>query len=559
MPSLFYIFVPLIVFLLVFPPLLVLFLASLRPSDAMPFDSGPLTLQNYVELVSDPFILELLLNTLVYTGCSLVVGLMIALPIVWLVERTDIPFKQVISTLMFVPLIIPGMLTAFGWVLLLSPRTGFINNGLRYLMGVQGIGPLNIYTFWGLIFLTGISIVPGMFIMLSGLFRNMDPELEEAGIASGGNVRNVLFRVTLPLMLPGTVSVGIYYTIILMEFFEIPLTIGLNADFPVLSVFIYSLVHPENETPSYGMAGAFGVIAVCFGIVLANFYRRLTQGAYKFAVIRGRRSSRRIVQLGRWKYVGFAAIVIYLSVKVVLPFLALLWSSLFSSWTPMAFEALNSITLEVYRAVFLDERLIEASINSLILLLGAGTGTMLLATLISWIVVRSQKTIAKWLDAVSFIPRAIPGVVTSLGVLLIFIWTPFYGTIWLLVIGHLINFLPFGVRIMNASLLQIHGELEEASKVSGAGLLATLKWIVIPLLRPSLWNGWLWVVAHSVRDFTFPLMLGTASNLVIAQLLWDYWQVGLFERASALAVILIGFLMLLVLPARYYIERHQTF
>lgn len=559
MPSLFYIFVPLIVFLLVFPPLLVLFLASLRPSDAMPFDSGPLTLQNYVELVSDPFILELFLNTLVYAGCSLVIGLMIALPIVWLVERTDIPFKHVISILMFVPLVIPGMLTAFGWVLLLSPRTGFINNGLRYLTGVQGIGPLNIYTFWGLIFLTGISIVPGMFIMLSGLFRNMDPELEEAGIASGGNVRNVLFRVTLPLMLPGTVSVGIYYTIILMEMFEIPLAIGLNADFPVLSVFIYSLVHPENETPSYGMAGAFGVIAVCFGIVLANFYRRLTQSGYKFAVIRGRRSPRRIVQLGRWKYIGLAAIVIYLSVKVVLPFLALLWSSLFSSWTPVTSEALNSITLEVYRAIFLDERLIEASINSLILLLGAGTGTMLLATLISWIVVRSQKTIAKWLDAVSFIPRAIPGVVTSLGVLLIFIWTPFYGTIWLLVIGHLINFLPFGVRIMNASLLQIHGELEEASKASGAGLLATLKWIVFPLLRPSLWNGWLWVVAHSVRDFTFPLMLGTVSNLVIAQLLWDYWQVGLFERASALAVILIGCLMLLVLPARYYIEKHQTF
>jgi iron(III) transport system permease protein len=387
----------------------------------------------------------------------------------------------------------------------------------------------------------------------------MDPELEEAGNTAGGNRWNVLHKITFPLMAPGMVSVGIYYTIILIEMFEIPLAIGLNADYPVMSTFIFTLVHPQYETPSYGMAACFGVFTVLIGVVLANLYLKVTQHAYKFAVIRGRRSSRRLVKLGWWKYVGLSAVLIYLLIKVILPFLALLWTSLFFIWTPPAADALNSMTLGVYRSLFQDQRIVRASVNSLMLLLSVGSCTMLLGTMISWIVVRSQKRITRLLDALAFLPRAIPSVVISLGVLFTFIRTPIYGTLWILFIGHMITYLPFAVRITNASLLQIHGELEEASFVSGAGILATLRRIMLPLLRPAVWNGWLWVVAHSVRDFTFPLMLGTSTNLVIAQLLWQYWDAGLFERAAALSVVLITLLILLVVPARYYINRFQAF
>ena len=104
---------------------------------------------------------------------------------------------------------------------------------------------MDIYTFTGLVFLTGISIAPGMFIMLSALFRNMDPLLEEAALASGSTTPSLLYRITLPLMFPGVLSVAIYYAIILVEMFEIPLAIGLNANFPVLSIYIYGLIHSD--------------------------------------------------------------------------------------------------------------------------------------------------------------------------------------------------------------------------------------------------------------------------------------------------------------------------
>ena len=551
--------VPLILLVLVLPPLLVLLLASLRPAAAMPLDPGPFTLANYVHLLSDGEVLQLALNTLGFAACSLALGLFLALPFVWLIERTDMPWKTFLSTLMFIPLVIPGMLTAFGWVLLLSPKTGFINIWLRSLSPSQDAGPLDIYTFTGLVFLTGISITPGMFIMLSALFRNMDPLLEEAALASGSTTPSLLYRITLPLMSPGVLSVAIYYTIILVEMFEIPLAIGLNANFPVLSIYIYGLIHSDYAPPSFGLAGAFGVITVAIGFFLARIYQKFTAHAYRFAIIKGQRSARRLVRLGPWRYVALGLMLVYLALKVLLPFLALLWTSLFARWTPLTLSAFESMTLKVYALTFGDQRLVDASVNSMILLLGAGTGTMLLATLISWIVVRRRGAVTQWLDALAFMPRAIPAVVISLGVSLCFIYTPLYGTIWLLIVGHIINFLPFAVRSTNAALLQIHGEMEEASSVSGAGLAMTLRRIVMPLLSPALWNGWLWVVAHSVRDFTFPLMLGTGSNIVIAQLLWQYWQGGMAERASALAVVLICFLVLFVFPVRYYISRQRAF
>jgi iron(III) transport system permease protein len=554
-----HILVPAAIFLLVVPPLVVVFLASLKPQIALPFDSAPLTLSNYEQLFSDPFFYTLAINTFLYAGCSLLIGLFLAVPIVWLVERTDMPGKNLISTAMFIPLIIPGMLTSFGWVVLLSPRTGVLNVWLRELMGMQGQGPLNIYSFFGLVFLTGISIVPGMFIMLSSLFRNMDPELEEAGAAAGGDTRTVLFRITLPLMTPGVVSVSIYYTIILIEMFEIPLVIGLNANFPVLSTYIFSLVFPENMAPSYALAGTFGTVAVLLGLGLAHIYERFTRAIYKFAVIRGRRSARRIVRLGKWKYLGLLLVSLYLIMKVLVPFVALLWSSLFPSLLVPSSSAFGAMTFGVYALVFQDQRLLRASANSLMLVLTVASVTMLLATLVSWIVVRSQNIWVRWLDAVAFLPRAIPGIVIALGILFILLRTPIYGTLWLLIIGHTVSYLPFGVRIMNASLMQLHAELEEASRTSGAETLTTFRRILLPLLRPALWNGWLWVVAHSVRDFTFPLMLGTSTNIVIAQLIWQYWQLGLVERAAAVSVLLIFLLTLVVFPARYYISRHQTF
>jgi iron(III) transport system permease protein len=193
-----------------------------------------------------------------------------------------------------------------------------------------------------------------------------------------------------------------------------------------------------------------------------------------------------------------------------------------------------------------------------ILVLAASTGTVLLATLISWVVVRDKGRWVRWLDMIAFLPRTIPGIVIALAIFLTFLRTPLYGTIAILVLAHIINYMPFAVRSIHATLLQLDPELEEAARTSGAGTLATFSLIVLPLLRPALLNSWLWVAAHSVRDFTYPLMLATTGNIVVSQLLWQVWERGFLERASAMAVMLILSLIILALPARYMSTRNEV-
>jgi iron(III) transport system permease protein len=545
---------------LILPLLGVLIIGSLRPAKALPFDDVGLTLANYIEVLSDPFAHRLFVNTLLYAGASLSVSLSITIAIVWLVERTTIPFKGFIHVSMFVPLIMPGALTAFGWVLLLSPRQGFINVALRDLLGFDGrTGPLDIYTFAGMVFLTGTGIVPSMFIMLSAAFRNMDSQLEEAGRASGASPAAVTRQVTLPILLPSITGAAIYYTILLIELFEIPLVIGFNADFLVISTYIYRQVFSESGVPGYGTAATFGSLALVLGIALAYLYARLTRATYKFVVVTGRRTTPHLIRLGAvGKIMGLVFIGCFLMVTSIMPVIALLWTSLFATWTFPSVAALEHVSLDVYRTVLLDPRWTRAIRSTVILVLAASTGTVLLATLISWVVVRDKGRWVRWLDMIAFLPRTIPGIVIALAIFLTFLRTPLYGTIAILVLAHIINYMPFAVRSIHATLLQLDPELEEAARTSGAGTLATFSLIVLPLLRPALLNSWLWVAAHSVRDFTYPLMLATTGNIVVSQLLWQVWERGFLERASAMAVMLILSLIILALPARYMSTRNEV-
>lgn len=552
-----------LVALLVLPVVLVVVFASLRPGAALPFDAAPLTLDNFADLLSDPFTYRLLLNTVLYAAVSLGIGMALAVPLVWLVERTDLPAKVLIASAMFVPLVVPGALKAMGWALLLAPRQGFVNVWLRDLLG-QGAagpgasGPLDFYSFAGLVLITGTGIAPSMFIMLSAAFRNMDSQLEEAGRASGASSAAVVQQVTLPLMAPSLVAASIYYTILLFETFEVPLVIGPNANFQVLSTHVFQLVQGDAARPQYGQAAVFGAFAIAIGVGLAALYARVSRDAYRYAVLRGQRQAPRLLRLGRWKWVALGAVALYLLLADVLPVLALVWASLFRTFTPPSLAALSGASLEVYRLVLLDPRWGRALANTALLVVAASLATVVLATLVSWVVLRTRVGWLRWLDALAFLPRAIPGVILALGVFLLLIRTPLYATIWIIVVGHTLAFLPYAVRVMNATLLQVHQELEEAARASGAGVGTTLATIVFPLLRPALLNCALWIGAHSIRDFTYPLILGTASNTVVAQLLWQSWVRGQWERTAAMAVMLLVVLTVLVVPARYLLGRREA-
>ena len=126
---------------------------------------------------------------------------------------------------------------------------------------------------------------------------------------------------------------------------------------------------------------------------------------------------------------------------------------------------------------------------------------------------------------------------------------------WMIILGLMTEYLAFATRTTNGGLMQIHSELEEAGAASGARQFTTLRKITIPLLIPSLVAGWVWVVAHSLRAFSLPLVLGTKKNEVLSVWIWIHWQNGHIPMAAALGVILIGITALLAIVARQVIAR----
>jgi iron(III) transport system permease protein len=194
---------------LVLAPLMVLIHTSLLPAGALPLSSAPLTLANYQTAFGQPDTYALLRNTVCYADGSVALAMVLALGIAWLTERTDLPARGTIHALMYSWMAVPPLVMAFGWILLLNPNNGVVNVALKTLLHLER-SPITIYSLWVMIFVSGLSMVPTIFVMLANILRNMDPQLENAAIASGADRLTVLRRITLPLLSPSLLSVAIY-------------------------------------------------------------------------------------------------------------------------------------------------------------------------------------------------------------------------------------------------------------------------------------------------------------------------------------------------------------
>jgi iron(III) transport system permease protein len=344
-------------------------------------------------------------------------------------------------------------------------------------------------------------------------------------------------------------SAAIYLLMVTIQSFDTPLAIGLPAGVPVLSTRIYLLSSAEQGLPRYGLAAAFGVVLLLFALFLMWGYLRATRVGEKFQVVTGRGYRPRRTELGRAKVVALAFVGAFFLLKA-LPFLILLWTSLLPYYQVPSLEALGSISLANYLAVTRQSAIVRALTNTLILIVASATLTMLLSTLISWFAVRSKAKAARWLEVLAFTPHTVPHLVMALALLLLYVRTPLYGTLWIIVLGHVIIYLPFASRSISSALMQVHSELEKAATVSGTPWIGSLRWVLIPLLWPHLVNGWLWVAAHSMRDLSMALMFITTSSLVISTALWRLWSVPDIPGTAALSTLLVLGLLAIVVPVQ---------
>ena len=538
-----------VAFLALFPTVM-LFYGSFTDGDLG--ERGSLTLANYVAAYTDPDTYRLLVDSFVFAAGASLLSLAFAVALAWITVRTNAPLRRVFELTAIVPNIFPPVLIAVAWTLLASPTVGLLNAVLRASFHLEK-GPLNIYSMPGLMFVEGLVLTPLAFLIVSAALRGMDPSLEESARMLGSSQWRVLRRITLPLMRPAILAALTLNFVRALESFDTPAIIALPARIEVFTTKIYREALSAYP-PDYNLAAAYGVSLLAIALVFVYLYRRFTARVESFATVTGKGYRPNLIDLGRWRYAAAALAAAILVLMVVLPVLMLALTSVLPYYQVPTLAALQTATLKHYEYIFENERVYHALGTSLFLAIAGSTVAMALAGLIGYVTAKTKARGRGLLEGLTFLPWAFPSTALAIGLLWAYVQVPLpiYATVWILLIAYVTRFLPYGLRAVTSTVVQIHKDLEEASRASGGGLWTTFRRILLPLMRPGLIAGWILLATIFMREFSLSLFLYTPSSEPVGPLLYFMWLDGLTGPLAALGLLVsVVSTVLIVVASRY--------
>ncbi len=523
-------------------PLLMLVYGSLHTTP--PGEPGDFSLAGYRDLLNSRTA-AILANT---AGISLVktaLSMFLALGLAWIVARTDTPGRRTLEALIALPFFIPPILTATAWGMLGAPRGGLLNLVWTSLTGWSE--PLvNVYSYGGVVWHMMQYTTPFLFLLFATAFRSMDPSLEESSRMSGASSWTTFRRVTLSLMLPVTTSGFILAFVRGIEAFESPMFFGTPARIQVLTTEIYNSIHHETE-PDYRAATALALFVMALLSLLVVWQWRLL-GTRSFLTVTGRGYQPRVTPLGRFRWVTFGIALAFIGATVALPVGQLLLGSFFKFF---GFYRVSMLTLQHYREVWESRLFWRALSNTLVLGFAAATAAMLLGSLSAYVVVRTRLPLRRVVEVLAWLPWMMPGMVLGVGLLWAYAFLPgplaLYGTRWGLLIAYLTLSLPLAVRTMAGAFSRIGSELEECSRVHGAGFWTTFGRIVLSLSWPSFTIGWIFLFFIILRELSASILLYGPGSEVLSIVVMRLWSEGKAEEVSVIALVM----LLLVFAFRF--------
>lgn len=507
------------------------------------------TLGNYVAAYGSADTWRLFSTSIEFALGASLFAFVLGSTLAWINERTNAPFKSFVFALSLIPLVIPSILFSVAWILLASPQIGIVNLLLQDWLGLEQ-PPFDIYSLGGMIWVDGLHYSPMAFLLMSAAFRAMDPSLEESATMSGANMFQVAWRVTLRLTWPAIFASILILFVRSIESFEVPALLGLPVGIEVFTSSIYEAVH--RYPSQVGLASAYATALLAITTAGVYFVSRLSSRGSRYATMTGKGFRPRPIDLGGWRWFAAALFVAYFVLIVVLPFTVLLWSSFQRFYAVPSMEALQNLTLDPYRFIFSYPNLARTVGNSLVLAFGAATIVMLVTSVICWIVVKTTLP-GRWLlDTIASLPLVFPGLVLGLSIMIFYLNVDIgvYGTIWIMLIAYITRFMPYGLRYTTTSMVQIHRELEESAAMSGASWGTTFRRVILPLLKPGLLAGWIYVMIVSIRELSTSILLYSPDTQVVSIVIWELWENGQYVELSALGVLFILALLPLVLIAR---------
>ena len=515
-------------------PLVLVALQSLQV--APPGQPARYGLDGWRAALGEPGLRTALVNTLTVTLARQLTSLPLAVLVAWLLARTDLPGRRGIEFAFWAAFFLPPFTVTLSWILLLDPEYGLVNTALAALPPLHA-APFNIYSFWGIVW---VHVITGSLtvkvILLTPAFRNMNAVFEEASRVAGAGTLRTALRITVPVMAPAILSVLLLGTMVSLQTFEVEQVLGLPLRFFVFSTTIYDLL--VTRVPRYDAATALAVLILLAMLPLVLAQQWLTRGR-RYTTVTGQ-FQHRVHALGRWRLpatlLAGALVVVVLGIPVTFAVLGT-FMKLFGF-----FNVPEPWTLANWQNVLGDDLFLRSLRNTVVLSLGTAAAAIVVHSLIAYIVVRTPYGGRRLLDFVSWLPFTVPGIILGLALLWLFLGVgalrPLYCSTALLVLAGIVAGIPLGVQIIRSGLLQLGGELEEASRIAGASWWTTYRRIILRLMMPTLLAVGMITFVGTARNIGSFALLTTSANRPLSILQLDYVAQRKFEEAVVMACII---------------------
>lgn len=520
-------------------PMAMLFYGSLHSTP--PGIPGEFNLDGYAGLLT-PENLGILANTVVISLIHTVLSMALAILMAWIIARTDTPARATLEVLITLPFFIPPILTATAWAMLGNARVGTINLVWRWLTGTDDT-LIDVYSYGGVIWHMMQYATPFIFLFVVDAFRAMDPSLEESSRMSGATRWQTFWRVTFALMLPVTTSAFILSFIRGMESFESAVFFGTPVNINVITTQIYNSI-TQRAQPDYQSATSLGFAAMALMFLLLVLQSRLLKGR-SFTTVTGKGYSPNVMRLGWMRWVTFSVCIAFFIATVALPIGQLLLSSFFQFF---GFYQLDMLTLEHYRSIWANDEFWQALGNTMLLGFVGATATMLLGGVVAYITTRTQWRGRRLIDLLAWLPWMMPGMVLGIG----FLWgfailpheIPIYGTLWALLLAYVALGTPVAVRVTSSAYQQIARDIEECSRVHGAGWWQTFGRILVALAWPAFAVGWVLVFFGIMRELSASILLYAPGTEVLSVVMLKMWSGGKPEDVSVIGLLMLALVLL---------------
>ncbi|MEU4290903.1 iron ABC transporter permease [Kribbella sp. NPDC026596] len=495
------------------------------------------------EVLTSGKTLRALLNTAILVVAGGAFAVVVAAGLAWVNERTDARVGWLAEILPLVSMFVPSLAAAIGWVFLLDPEIGLLNGLLRDIAGLVGVemsrGPLDLYSWYGLIWCYGVFLVPFAYLAIVNGLRSIDPALEEAAGLSGAGPLKTLLTVTQPSLKPALGGAVMLVIVMGMALFSIPVIIGTRAGIDVLPVLIVHDVtqaYPVDEVSALSRSLILLVVVLAAGLI----QRRLV-GASKaasFATIGGKASRSSVIRLGRLRWPARFVMAGYVGLAAVIPFLGLVLVSVQRFWH--AEVDWSSLNFGSYREMFAQPTLREGLRNSLVLAAVCATVVVVAAVLVTHLLEVRRERAAQAFDSVLKAPAAVPHIVFALALIAAFGGAPFgwNGTALILVTAYVVMYFPQAAMYATAAVQQVGRPLTEASTVSGVPDGTTLRRVLVPLMMPAMIAAWALIFVLMSGDITASAMLASTRTPVVGFVMLDQWSSGSYPTIAALGVTL---------------------